>query len=173
MTDPHADLVRQARAGSDVAAATLFDLVWPDALRMARSVLGFSAFTEDVAQEAVIRAFSQLPSFDGRRPFIVWLRRIVLNRARNSLRDNRRLVELDPETAAPSVGSPAGVGALWRAVAGLPTERREVVALRFALGLSIEEIAEVIEVPVGTAKSRLSRAMGDLRAALEGVPHER
>ncbi|MFN8108331.1 MAG: RNA polymerase sigma factor [Thermoleophilia bacterium] len=172
MTDPHADLVRQARAGSDAAGATLFDLAWPDALRMARGVLGFTAFAEDVAQEAIISAFAQLPRFDGRRPFLVWLRRIVLNRARNSLRDNRRLVGLDPDTVAPPVDPPSGSGALWRAVAGLPPERREVVALRFALGLSLQEIAEVMEVPLGTAKSRLSRAMTDLRGALEGVPHE-
>lgn len=169
MDDPHADLVRQARQGSDAAAATLFDLVWPDAVRTARTVLGRSAVAEDVAQESIVRAFGQLARFDGRRPFGVWLRRIVVNRSLNALRDGRRLVALEDGVPAPDAPERSVGGALSDALRGLAPDRRVAVALRYGLDLTPTEIGELIDVPVGTVKSRIARGLEDLRAALEGV----
>ncbi len=162
MDDPHADLVRQARQGSDAAAATLFDLVWPDAVRTARTVLGRSAVAEDVAQESIVR-------FDGRRPFGVWLRRIVVNRSLNALRDGRRLVALEDGVPAPDTPDRPAGGALADALRSLAPDRRVAVALRYGLDLTPTEIGELIDVPVGTVKSRIARGLEDLRTALEGV----
>lgn len=170
MHDPHAELVRRARGGSDEAATELFDAVWPDAVRTARTILGRSAVAEDVAQESIVRAFGQLARFDGRRPFGAWLRRIVVNRSINVLRDTRRLVALEDALPAPCTSDAPSGGVLADAIRGLAPDRRVAVALRYGMDLTPTEIAEAIDVPVGTVKSRIARGLEDLRATLEGVP---
>ena len=170
MTDPDAALVRQARAGSDAAAATLFDLVWPDVLRTARAIVGNDGRAEDVAQDAMVKAFGRLDGFDGRGPFGAWVRRIVVNTALNALRGGGRVVPLTDAVALPEAADPSGAGALAAAVRELPADRRVLVGLRFGMDLTPTEIAEVMGLPVGTVKSRLSRVLEQLRESLEGVP---
>jgi RNA polymerase sigma-70 factor (ECF subfamily) len=162
-------LVRRARAGSREAAAELFARHWPAAWRAALAVTGRRAMADDVAQDAFERAFAALSRFDERRPFAPWLHRIVVNRALDLVRAERRLVGLD---AAAGVGVPfdapePGDTEALRALAGLSAERRVVVTLRHLLGYAPPEIAEILGVPVGTVHSRLGRALAELRAALE------
>jgi len=159
MHDPHTEPVRRARQGPDAAATDLFDAVWPDAVRTARTILGRSAVAEDVAQESIVRAFGQLARFDGRRPFGAWLRRIVVNRSLNALRDTRRLVALDEGLPGPGMREAPPGGMLADAIRGLAPDRRVAVALRYGLDLTPTEIAEAIDVPVGTVKSRIARGL--------------
>ncbi|MCC6830250.1 MAG: RNA polymerase sigma factor [Thermoleophilia bacterium] len=170
MSDSIAALVRRARAGSDAAAATLFDQVWPDVLRTARAIVGNGGAAEDVAQDAMVKAFGRLDSYDGRGPFGAWARRIVVNTAINALRGRGRVVPLTNAVAAAEAPDPSGAGALAAAVRDLPPDRRALVGLRFGLDLTPTEIAEVLDLPVGTVKSRLSRVLEQLRETLEGVP---
>lgn len=170
MSDSIAALVRQARAGSDAAGATLFDQLWPDVLRTARAIVGNGGAAEDVAQEAMVKAFGRLDGFDGRGPFGAWVRRIVVNTALNALRGRGRAVPLTDAVAVPETPDPSGGGALAAAVRDLPADRRVLVGLRFGLDLTPTEIAEVMDLPVGTVKSRLSRVLEQLRETLEGVP---
>jgi RNA polymerase sigma-70 factor (ECF subfamily) len=163
-TVPDRVLVQRARNGSRPAAGELFERHWPGAWRAAFAVTGRRDVAEDVAQDGFERAFAALERFDPHRPFGPWLHRIVVNRALDVLRKDRRLVAMDtvPEHA---VWDEDGDGdrAMLAAVATLPPERRAVCVLRFGLGYAPGEIAELLEVPVGTVHSRLARALDELR----------
>ncbi len=137
-------------------------------------MLGDPAGADDAAQSAVERAFRSLNRFDVARPFGPWLARIAANQALNAIRDRKPVVGL--EAVIGSGSEPTGPDPyedlavrdeVVRAVAGLRQERRVVVALRYWADLGPSEIADALGLPLGTVTSRLSRALVELRAALE------
>lgn len=167
-----AQLVKRARGGAADAAEALLERHWDRAWTAAYAVLGNRSAADDAAQSAVERAFRALDSFDESRPFGPWLARIAANQALNQIRARRREVALDEEL--PGEDRYEGVDArdeVIRAVAALPPDRRMVVALRYWADLEHSEIALALDVPVGTVSSRLSRAIRELRIALEEVHH--
>lgn len=167
-----AQLVELVRSGSSAAAGTLFDRYWRDAWRAAYAVLADHSAADDVAQEAVQRAFARLDRFDDSRPFGPWLRRIVVNAAIDELRRRARVDPLDVaavEASDPAL-TPRTLG-VADAVAALAPNKRLVVVLRYWLEFSIEDIADVLRIPVGTVASRLSRAHDELRVLLEEEEH--
>ena len=115
------------------------------------------------------RAFGALDSFDETRPFAPWLKRIAANRAIDLLRRGQRLTALDHDVAWETVApeSREDLSAAVQAVAALDPQKRVVLVLRYWLDLSVEDIAGVLGVPVGTVASRLSRALSQLRHVLE------
>jgi RNA polymerase sigma-70 factor (ECF subfamily) len=123
---------------------------------------------DDVAQDAFERAFERLASFDPERSFGAWLHRIVVNRALDVLRRERRLVPSGHIRESVNE-EPRGLEdrPLAISVAALSSERRVVVVLRYWLDFSPAEIAEILGVPVGTVSSRLTRALSELRLELE------
>lgn len=129
---------------------------------------------EDAAQDGFERALATLDTFDGSRPFWPWLRRIVVNRALDLRRREGRHVDLDalPELAGPSRLVTSDV-CLRRAVDALDEERRTVVLLRYGLDMTPAEIAETLDLPAGTVKSRLHRALDELRTRLEARDGQR
>ena len=141
---------------------------------------------EDAAQEAFIRAYQALATFRGEGSFSAWVTKIAVRQAMSRLAGGRQTWSLDDEehrsatieTLSSEVDLELGAmdtewrRALWEEVAELPAAQREVVALRFARDLSIEEIASLTDVPIGTVKSRLSRAFATLRSRLGSRPTE-
>jgi RNA polymerase sigma-70 factor (ECF subfamily) len=124
---------------------------------------------DDIAADAFERAFSALNRFDRRRPFAPWLHRIVVNRALDLLRAERRLVggELGPERVAePELDG--GDAELLDAVQALSLQRRAVIILRYGVGMTPTEIARILDLPIGTVNSRLARALEQLRGDYEG-----
>jgi RNA polymerase sigma-70 factor, ECF subfamily len=165
-------LVALARAGSASAAAELVELHWAKAWKVAYAVTGHRALADDAAQEGVLRAMRALDTFDEPAPFWPWLKRIVVNRAIEEVRHERRLAAAErryEELWAHVDKEPAveGSGAIAAAVAGLTPVRRLVVVLHYWLDYSVEEVAAQLELPVGTVASRLSRALAELRSTLE------
>jgi RNA polymerase sigma-70 factor (ECF subfamily) len=162
------DLVRAAAAGGADARGELFHRHWRAVWKRAYLVTGRPEAADDVTQDAFERAFRSLGTFERGAPFAPWIQRIAINRAIDLLRAERRLAPLE---AAPDRGEwdalPGGDRELQAAVAGLPAERRAVVILRFWADLRGPEIAELLDLPVGTVHSRLSRALDDLRSELE------
>ena len=138
-----ATLVRKARNGSRDAAGELFGRYWPGAWRAALVLTGRREMADDVAQDAFERAFAALSRFDESRPFGAWLHRIVVNRALDLMRRERRLVGLDQvaEPESPWRDLDAEDRELLDAVATLGAQRRTVVVLRYGLGYSPTEIA--------------------------------
>jgi RNA polymerase sigma-70 factor (ECF subfamily) len=159
-------LVRAACDGDRDAAAVLFRRHWQPAWRVAFGITGRRAMADDIAADAFERAFAALARFDARRPFAPWLHRIVVNRALDVLRSERRLIggELSLEQPDPGSGGAGGDRELLAAVQRLPLQRRAVVILRYGIGMAPAEIAAVLDVPVGTVHSRLARALEQLRA---------
>ena len=181
--DETAALVRRAQDG-ELTAFNALVLRHQDALYgLALRFLGDRESAEDATQEAFIRAYRSIDSFRGER-FRSWLFTIVANLARDELRrrgrrpqrsldearDDPERPSIDPPDRGPSPEDEALRGdlraVLERALLELPEEWRLVVVLSDVHGLSYEEVAEVIEAPLGTVKSRLSRARGRLRDLL-------
>jgi RNA polymerase sigma-70 factor (ECF subfamily) len=136
---------------------------------------------DDAAQEAFVKAWIALPRFRVGAPFRPWLLRIVANEARNRRRSAgrreglaiRATVDRPSDDAAPSPEAAALLAerraTLLAAINQLRDEDREVIAARYFLELTEAEAAEVLRIPRGTVKSRLSRALGRLRAGMTGV----
>jgi RNA polymerase sigma-70 factor (ECF subfamily) len=135
-----------------------------------------AAEAQDVAQEAFLKAYRALPSFRGDSAFYTWLYRIAINTAKNALVSNRRRpVDFDLDLQDPElydrhakvkeVDTPEGVlltdeirEVVERAMQQLPEDLRTAIVLREIEGLSYEEIAEAMDCPVGTVRSRIFRA---------------
>jgi RNA polymerase sigma factor (sigma-70 family) len=171
---PEDILVEDARAGDERAFAALVRAHQEVAFRTAYVITGSAADAEEATQEAFVKAHRALGRFRAGSPFRPWLLRIVANEARNRRRSAGRRAALALRAAAePSVDSvhlPEDElldrerrAAVLAAVNELPTPERTAVACRFFLGLSELETAAVLEVPTGTVKSRLSRALQRLR----------
>ena len=163
------ELVRAARRGSPTALASIFDRHWPTVWRAAFAVTRHRELADDVAQDAFLRAAAALDRFDERRSLAPWLARIAVNRAIDLIRRERQtpVADLEPQAAF----DPGEDRDLHEAVEALPLERRTVVVLHFFLGFTLEESAEILDIPPGTAASRLSRALASLREALEAANH--
>jgi RNA polymerase sigma-70 factor (ECF subfamily) len=145
---------------------------------LARSIIGDDRLAEDVAQEALVRAWRHAAAYDPRRGSVAtWLLTITRNLAIDEIRV-RRPAAYDPEvliaTAPPSgERGPADVAVigqdvlrLQRALATLPAEQRRAIVLAGVLGLSGREVAEHEDIPLGTAKTRIRAAMIRLRTLL-------
>jgi RNA polymerase sigma-70 factor, ECF subfamily len=169
-----AELVIAARQGDLDAFAALVERYRSPALRFAYGIAGNEA--EDAVQDAFVKAYRNLGGFRSDSAFRPWLFTIVANEARNRRRSSsrRRKLELQvrdqPQPVGPVVEDVAARHdqrqQLLDLAASLPDRYREVVALRYFAGLSEIETANVLSCPLGTAKSRLSRALGLLRARL-------
>ena len=146
---------------------------------------------QDVAQEAFIKAYRALPRFRGDSAFYTWLYRIAINTAKNHLVSRSRRppgtdVEAedaeyyeaggalrDIETPASALFGAELKAVVERAISDLPDDLRTAVTLREFDGLSYEDIAEIMDCPVGTVRSRIFRAREAIdikvREQLEGV----
>ena len=181
-----AELIRRVCQGDKEA---FYGLVGPYERAVyvaAVSILNNPADAEEVAQEAVLKAFTHLAEFRAEARFSTWLIQITINEARSRLRkDRRRLYESidEPRTDEEGDYSPKDFAdwreipsetlkrdelrnALKRALASLPLKYREVLILRDIQNLSIEETAEILGISEGNVKTRLLRARLQMRDAL-------
>jgi RNA polymerase sigma-70 factor (ECF subfamily) len=174
-----AELIGRARRGDERAWEMLVGRHQAAAFRLAYLVVGDAADAEDVAQEAFVRAFLSLERFEIGRPFRPWLMAITVNLARNRrrsfgryLNNLRRLIEREPEPVqlhqyGEDLQARREAHQLWQAVQQLNQKGQEVVYLRYFLEMSEAETAETLDIPPGTVKSRLHRALKQLRGVIE------
>ena len=161
-------LIELASSGSVDAVGELFERYWAVAWKAAYAVTGNRASADDVAQDAIQSAVAALDRFERGRPFEPWLKRIVVNRAIDELRRERRNAPVAELPLSVSTELDPGIAAVAAAVARLDADRRLVVVLRYWLDYGPGDIAQLLGIPVGTVASRLHRALDDLRAELEG-----
>jgi RNA polymerase sigma-70 factor (ECF subfamily) len=172
-------LVARARGGDTGAFGVLVGRHQRAALRTAFAVMGSESEAQDVTQEAFVKAFRALPRFREGLPLRPWLMQIVANEARNRRRSQGRRERLalraatvggvgdrDSGSAEDLALGAVSAGELRAALARLDDRDRTVIALRYFAGLSEAETASALDVPAGTVKSRLSRALDRLRAQL-------
>ncbi len=171
------ELIERAKEGDREAFGELVRRYQAVAFRTAYAITRSAAEAEDAAQEGFVKAYRAIDRFRSGAPFRPWLLRIVGNEARNRLRSAGRRERLALRSWDPSFGdaapSPEGAAldaerraALLVALERLNERDRDVIVLRHLLDLSEAETAAALGVRPGTVKSRLSRAMGRLRADL-------
>jgi RNA polymerase sigma factor (sigma-70 family) len=172
------ELVERAKHGDVGAYERIVEAHQGIAFRTAYLIAGNAADAEEAAQDGFVKAFRALGRFRRGAPFRPWLLRIVANEARNRRRAAGRREQLVLRAAAesrPGGAAPPPEAALvdaerhdelLAAVNGLREEERLVVACRYFLDLSEAETAAALGLRPGTVKSRLSRALERLRAAL-------
>jgi RNA polymerase sigma-70 factor (ECF subfamily) len=161
LTGASYEYVRAARAKVD------------DAYRLAGYLLGDATEAQDAVQDALVKAWRNWSSLRQSESFGPWFDRIVVNVCRDRMRRHRtlRMVELE---AAGEVESPDRFASMFErdavavAVARLGPDQRIVIALRFWRDLTLEQVAATLDVPLGTAKSRLHYALRALRQELGG-----
>lgn len=168
-SDDH--LLEAIRAGSRAAWGELFSRHADAAWRTAFAIVHDHARAEDVVQDAFVRAIRAAERFDRGRPFRPWLLRIVTNRALDVLRHEQFATPGDVEQPGTLDLGDADPGEVREAIARLDPDRRAVVVLRYWLDLSPAEIADRLDVPVGTVGSRLTRALHELAGYLEVTPN--
>jgi RNA polymerase sigma-70 factor (ECF subfamily) len=177
--DPDGALVARAQRGDDAAFSELVQRHASRLLNMVSHLVGSREDAEDLVQETFVQAYRGLGTYQGRSQFFTWLYRIATNRAISTHR-KRRLETVqrrealvweqqpgrersDPGTAVIEAEETQRV---QHAIARLPEDRRAVLVLRDIDGLDYAEIAEILQLPAGTVRSRLHRARLELRELL-------
>jgi RNA polymerase sigma-70 factor (ECF subfamily) len=185
--DDDRDLIADARRGDPAAFGALVrryqDRLYPTLLRLT----GQAQDAHDLLQDTFLRAYQKLGRFHGDSSFYTWIYRIAVNLALSDRRKRRPIVGLpgrdDPEGG--SAREPAADTSrtdpslpleqderdalVQRALNALSTESRAVVVMKDLDGLSYEEIATTLQIPIGTVRSRLHRARMELRDRLRGI----
>jgi RNA polymerase sigma factor (sigma-70 family) len=165
-------LVERARRGDHDAFTELARGAATPLDQAARLILRDPELARDAVQEALIRAWRELPALRDPDRFDAWLRRLTVNVCLDQTRRSRRRA---PEVALLPHDSPA-VGDMSRALADrdevdsamrrLDEGARAIVVLHYFLGLPLTEVAITLRIPIGTVKSRLHRALGEMRGAV-------
>ena len=166
------DLISHAQAGDREAFAALFEQYKNLVYKTAYLMLGDAHEAEDALQEVFLLVHKSLMSFDARKgSFTTWLYRITLNFCLNHRRRGRQHSSLEDISPTPATHFPgvqlAEEDSLWQATRLLSDKQQAVVILRYYWELSYAEIASILEVPLGTVKSRLDLALKTLRKILE------
>jgi RNA polymerase sigma-70 factor (ECF subfamily) len=173
--DRDSALVDAARAGSEPAFERLVDRYRGPVVRLAYSLTHDADEAKDIAQDSFLRAYRRLGEFRPDRPFSRWLFVIARNASLDAIRRRRRAATLVLTTE--NAGEEPGPEELALrneealrvhvALGALPPKYREVLELYYLSGLRYREIALVLEIPIGTVKTYISRAKRRLRDELE------
>ena len=182
MTPTDEDLVVAFQSG-DIPAFDQLVRRWDRKIQgVIYRIVGNHDEARDLSQEAFLKAYRALGTFKQEARFSSWLYQIAINATRDRLRRRRRRTDLsldDVEERGETALRDAGPSALdliessdlsrvvAAAMAALPEEQREVVILKEYEGLTFPEIAETLDVPLSTVKTRLYRGLGQLRVRLE------
>jgi RNA polymerase sigma-70 factor (ECF subfamily) len=176
------DLIARALAGDEAAARQLHDAHYPAVLRLAYMFLQNLQDAEDATQDAFVYAFEHLAQYSPERAtFAAWIKIIVTSRCRDRQRRRRirwlSLQELAEAGREPEDETPAHrpdvalelVGVqqvVWQALQQVPRKSRQALILRYFGGLSYPEMAQALNCPVSTAKSRVSYGLRKLARLL-------
>jgi RNA polymerase sigma-70 factor (ECF subfamily) len=173
---PDITLVERTQQGDQAAFGLLVEKYQHRLAKLVARYVKDSGEIEDVCQEAFIKAYRAIGNFRGDSAFYTWLYRIAVNTAKNYLISQGRRPPKTDLDAEEVVNSPAGAAmqetgtpeanvltkemadAVSRAVEQLPEDLRMAITLREIEGLSYDEIAEVMNCPIGTVRSRIFRA---------------
>jgi len=165
-------LLQAGRDDSD-ALREFISSAQPDVWRFCAAMLS-AAEADDATQETFVRAWRSAPAFRAESSARTWLmsiaRRVCFNRIDRQIRHTARSAQLaDPNGADPAAGDHSETVALNALVRRLPADRRSAFVLTQILGFSYQEAAQAAGCPLGTIRSRVSRARAELQALLGGT----
>jgi RNA polymerase sigma-70 factor (ECF subfamily) len=163
-------LVIQAQRGDEAAFAAITASSYGRLQEVAYRILRDAHLAEDATQQALVDVWRNLPKLRDPAKFEAWAYRTLVRRCYREARKHRDTVGL-AHAAEPIARDDYSVisdrDQLERAFMRLSMDHRTVVVLHHYLGLTLEQVAEALDIPVGTVNSRLNRAMAKLRHALE------
>jgi RNA polymerase sigma-70 factor, ECF subfamily len=183
MRDEDAALVARMRAGEEDAFREFIDAYQDRIVAVVARVAGTGSDAEDLAQEAFVKAVRNIHRFEGGSALYTWLYRIAVNTARDFLANRRRRPAVPLEGEHGLIAEPMDPGdappeallrrerqrAVLAALERLPEPFRTTLILRDIEGNSYEQVADILDVSIGTVESRIFRARCKLRALLGGV----
>lgn len=178
----HAELVARAQRGDRGSVDQLLRLHYDAVYAVCHRMVLSRESADDAVQNALLAIVRGLPRFDGRSSLSTWIHRIATNAAIDEIRRVRRApASADPavlaatESADPATDGTAALAdhldqssAVAGALSRVPHEFRVVLVLRYVADLDYAEIAEILDIPVGTVRSRLSRGKAALAEQLPG-----
>lgn len=184
-----ADLVKRVQDGDTAAFDLLVQKYQHKVINLVSRFVSEPAECQDIAQDAFIKAFRAIGSFRGDSQFYTWLYRIAANTAKNHLASRARkspnyavdvedAEHFEGESGLKEYANPENLlltdeikATIFRAIENLPDDLKSAITLREIDGLSYEDIAEVMDCPIGTVRSRIFRARDvidkELRPLLE------
>ena len=166
------DLVEQAREGDREAFAVLVHQVSDTLYAVAHRILRDTGLAEDALQNALVLAWRRLPKLRDPDKFEAWIHRILVHACYDESQRARswvatvRVLPMNGQSTPDGSDALADRDELERAFRRLSVEQRAVFVLHHYLGLPLVEVAQVLEIPAGTARSRLHYAIAGLRSAL-------
>jgi RNA polymerase sigma-70 factor (ECF subfamily) len=178
--DSERDIIRGWKRGDKRAYEILVRRYMTDAYLVAYAFAGNAEDARDLSQEAFIKAYQARGRFDENRPFYPWLYRILKNHCLNHVTRGRTHVSIDDENQHREIPCPRPSPLedledderrriVRAAVERLSVDHREVIVLKNFKGHSYREIAEILDVPIGTVMSRLFYARHALRVLIEEI----
>ncbi|PWK16157.1 RNA polymerase sigma factor SigW [Tumebacillus permanentifrigoris] len=177
-------IVKRAQKGDRLAFAELVELYKDKLYNLGYRMLGNPQEAEDIAQEAFLRAYKNLDKYNASHKFSTWIYRIATNLCIDRMRKKKASYSLDAEVdgieggdmytrlSSPDLGPEDEVmrtetqREVQDAIEALPENYRAAVILKYLHDMSLQEIADVLEVPVSTVKTRIHRGREALRAGL-------
>jgi RNA polymerase sigma-70 factor, ECF subfamily len=184
MSDLDKQLIKKVRKGNHEAFAQLIDLYKAQVYNICLRMVRIPADAEDLAQEAFIRAYTNIDKYEIDKKFSTWLYRIATNLSIDYLRKKKPGVYLDAElpgtdgyTMSSMLSSPDPLPEeqivqsetshwLHDEIDQLPAKYRAAIILKYMEDLSVKEISEILEIPVPTVKTRIHRGREALRERL-------
>lgn len=167
------NLIKKAQKGNDKAFLTLFQQYEQDIYRTAFVYVKNQSDALDVVQETAYRSFKSIKNLKEPKYFKSWLIRIAISCAIDLLRMQKKVVHLKPEFEefiSSDVNEDIDLEMTIRdLIERLNEDEKSVVILRFYEGLTIKEVSETLDIPLGSAKTVLYRALNKLRKNLKGV----
>jgi RNA polymerase sigma-70 factor, ECF subfamily len=180
LSEDQADIDR-VLGGDSAAYGPLVDRYQRRLLGLLQHACGSREMAEDIAQETFVRAYRKLHLYAGKSSFYTWLCRVAMNLLHSQRRRKRMETQVQRENYEVALCSAGENNAaenqleqrelqqcVRQAIAMLDVERRAVLLLRDFEGLDYDQIADTLEIPVGTVRSRLHRARLELKSILEG-----
>lgn len=134
--------------------------------RVSMSMLKNETDCEDAVQSALLAAYEKLDTLKNEEFFKTWLVRILINICNQQLRTKNRVIRLQDYTDTPSVSDDCNIE-IKMALEQLPVKIREVVVLYYIEDFSVKEISQILKIPNGTVKSRLSKGRSLLKLSME------
>lgn len=157
--------IEAAKTGGRAEIESLLEAVWPDAYRLAKTILPGDCSAEDVAQDACVTMYRSIASLKDARAFSTWFYRIVVHQALKQKKLQRAQAPLSDEASYDK--DCAGLVDLLRALRTLPDKLRAVIVLHYFEELTTREIAAILRVPDATVRFRLMTARRRLEPLLQ------
>ena len=165
-------LVKKAQKGNDKAYIELFQQYEEDIYRMAYVYVKNKHDALDIVQEVAYQSFKKISTLNKPQYFKTWIMKITINCALNLINKNKQVVQLNPKFEVHKGEEVEDIAislSLRELMDTLQEDEKSVILLKYYNDRTLKEISEILEIPLGTAKSILYRALNKLRQNLKGV----